>query len=140
MLQTFDQRCNDLCSILLFNQSIDETNENYVKLLDSIRIFYFQDNFDVAYKDILQLFNDCISTSSDLYFINMIKKVSAQPIFYYNFAHKNNNGTMSMFFRSTWKSIMAILAIRKMKQQKNTKQDTDGPCHGDDLVFLFKTK
>ena len=49
LLKYFDQYWNELSSILLFNKSLNEDEENYVKLLDNIRLFYFQDT-EITYK------------------------------------------------------------------------------------------
>ena len=95
--------------MLLFNKSIDNENQDFVKMLDKIRMFYLQ-NFGINYKNILQLLNDVITVSTDIYFINMLKKVSAQTIFVYNFEQKKR-GMLSSIYQSSLNSSMTRIQI-----------------------------
>ena len=78
LLKYFDQYWNELCSILLCNNSMDMPPDEYAKMLQNIRTFYFQ-NSKVRYKDIVQLLNEAKVLCSDVYFIHMIKKFLPNP-------------------------------------------------------------
>ena len=69
----------------------------------------------------LQLVNDVMTLCSNVYFINIIKKNSFQPIFAYNFDQKIT-GTMSTFYKSSWKSLTNLRKMRlKLKNSNSGK-------------------
>ena len=95
---------------------MDMPPDEYAKMLQNIRTFYFQ-NSKVRYKDIVQLLNEAKVLCSDVYFIHMIKKVSAQPIFVYSFEYKVSGTIANLFYKSSWKSVMTSLALRHAGRQ-----------------------
>ena len=135
LLKYFDQYWNELCSILLCNNSIDMPPDEYAKMLQNIRTFYFQ-NSKVRYKDIIQLFNEAKVLCSDIYFIHMVKKVSAQPIFVYNFEYKVSGTIANLFYKSTWTSVMTSLALRHAGRQGLFSENKIN-SHKNSLRILF---
>ena len=109
--------------------------DEYAKMLQNIRTFYFQ-NSKVRYKDIIQLFNEAKVLCSDIYFIHMVKKVSAQPIFVYNFEYKVSGTIANLFYKTTWTSVMTSLALRHAGRQGLFSENKIN-SHKNSLTILF---
>ena len=112
--------------------------DEYAKMLQNIRTFYFQ-NSKVRYKDIIQLFNEAKVLCSDVYFIQMVKKVSAQPIFVYNFEYKVSGTLANLFYKSTWTSVMTSLALRHAGRQGLSSENKILTAKSQKIyIYIFK--
>ena len=131
LLDYFDHYFTNLAKILIFNTANPETKE-LTPLLKQIRNFYNKDSLEI--NDIVKLLNDANMVSSNHYFISLIKRESAQPVFMYDFDHNGDWKTLP----NTWRSSFKTFTLRKLSiVDLDSNEPTDFIGHGEDLVYLF---
>ena len=111
-----DQHWNALASLLLFNKSDEnldeEENEQFRKHLDSIKAHYeLENNHDL--KRIIQLFSDAYGTCANAVLVKLIKEHSAQPVYLYSFEH-GGKFRVGDLVSTNWKAVLTSVAMRRM--------------------------
>jgi len=143
-LRRLDLHWLDVANMLLFNKSADEINDKDLGVVTKVRDFYFsknpnsgttefnRDNLD----QLVEMLGDCYTFGPLEQFSHLVLHTSAQPVYAYSFDYlgqgyrRGDRFTFSVVKRFI-QNLLRHIGI------KMGAGDSQGVCHGDEMVYFF---